>query len=273
MYFDCGQCVGCRMNRASMWTHRIMHHARFFSANSFATLTYNDANLPADGGLDHRHFQLWMKRFRKLISPLHVDFYMAGEYGSLNNRPHYHVIIFGWSDPDRHVYKTTRAGSILYRSPVLEATWQLGYSSIGDLTEASAGYTARYIITKLTGDMAAAYSYTDPATGEIIKLRPPYNCMSRRTGIGKHWIDKYMDDVYNYDKLISNGRVLRPPKYYDKQREKLDFIEGTNEMAVIKLRRQRLALQREITSLTNEANRVINIQRAGLLPRGLNNNF
>ena len=66
-----------------------MHEASLWRDNCFVTLTYGRDQLPAFGSLDHRDFQLFMKRVRK-YSETPVRFYMSGEYGPQNSRPHYH---------------------------------------------------------------------------------------------------------------------------------------------------------------------------------------
>ena len=71
---------------------RCNHEASLYSVNSFVTLTYDDEHLPGDQCLDHRDFQLFMKRLRKRFPS---RFFMCGEYGGLNGRPHYHSILFG----------------------------------------------------------------------------------------------------------------------------------------------------------------------------------
>lgn len=70
MEVPCGQCLGCRLDRARMWTSRIIHEAslhEYDHGNSFVTLTYDDKNLPNNWSLDKRHFQLFMKRLRKFF--------------------------------------------------------------------------------------------------------------------------------------------------------------------------------------------------------------
>jgi len=41
--------------------------------------------------------------------------------------------------------------------------------------------------------------------------------MSRRSGIGKEWLDKYLRDVYPNDSIFVRGKMrkVKPPKYYD----------------------------------------------------------
>lgn len=61
----CGQCIGCRLERSRQWALRCLHEASCYEKNVFATLTYDEEHLPADGSLDLPEFQRFMKRLRK----------------------------------------------------------------------------------------------------------------------------------------------------------------------------------------------------------------
>ena len=113
-------------------------------------------------------------------------------------------------------------------------------SELGTVTFESAGYVARYIMKKITGDAAEDhYTYLDEDTGEIIERKPEYNCMSRRPGIGKQWFDLYGDETYRDDFVVVNGKKVKPPKYYDRQFELL----YPYEMEQIKFDREENALK------------------------------
>lgn len=218
----CGQCIGCRLERSRQWAIRCMHEASMHSENSFLTLTYAPEHLPSDGSLNHRHFQLFMKRLRKR-SGRKLRFYMCGEYGENFERPHYHALIFGFDFPDKSFWSSTPAGSKVYRSAMLEELWPFGFSLIGDVTFQSAAYVSRYIMKKITGDPADVhYRTVDLSTGELVQLKPEYNRMSLRGGIGKSWFDKFSSDVYPHDHVIVNGHPTKPPRYYDRQLAKSD---------------------------------------------------
>ena len=88
----CGQCWGCRLRRAQDWELRITHEAAMWPRNCFVTLTYGRDQLPPNGSLCHRDFQLFMKRLRKVF--IDARFYMCGEYGEENGRPHFHACLF-----------------------------------------------------------------------------------------------------------------------------------------------------------------------------------
>lgn len=220
LQINCGQCIGCRLERSRQWAMRCMHEASLYSTNCFVTLTYDDVHLPCDGGLRYRDFQLFMKRLRKRFGK-EIRFYMCGEYGPLHGRPHYHACLFNHDFPDREFWSKTPSGSLLFVSKELEKLWPFGFSSVGDVTFESAAYVARYIMKKITGDLAkVAYSHTDPETGEIISVEPEFNGMSLRPGIGAPWLEKFSSDVYPRDYVVVRGKKMRPPKYYDKLIEK-----------------------------------------------------
>lgn len=261
----CGQCIGCRLTRSRNWACRCMHEASLHRYNCFITVTYAPEHLPPDGSLVKRHHQLFLKRLRKAAAkfpphnppvggggiltstPAHQDgatdapqkaasrpslrYYMAGEYGSKLQRPHYHFCIFGIDFADKRYWQTTGAGSKIYRSPLLEQLWPYGHSTVGELNFESAAYTARYCIKKQTGKNAKThYERIDPETGEIYNLLPEYNEMSRgnrnarNNAIGRNWLEKYKSDVFDAlpGQVLVRGKPTNAPRYYMKQLEKWD---------------------------------------------------
>lgn len=253
----CGQCVFCRLERARQWAIRCMHEASLYGDNNlFVTLTYADEHLPMMSLLETRqirttlvkkHFQDFMKRLRIKfaherrnvygIVQKDIRFYMCGEYGEENDRPHYHAILFNLCLPDLWEWKTHR-GFKYYRSPTLESLWTFGHSVVGEVNFETANYVARYVLKKQVGKAALDHYCTQDAQGEILFDRlPEYNDMSRRGGIGKPWFEKFKSDVYPADLVISRGREMRPPKAYDLWYAK----ENPEEMREIKLKRVEVA--------------------------------
>lgn len=213
-----------------------MHEASMHEHNSFITLTYDAEHVPDRGQLEHKDFQDFMKRLRKHGA---VRYYMAGEYGSLNGRPHYHAGLFGWDWDDKIFYKTTASGEDIYTSARLQKLWPWGFSSTADVTFESMAYVARYCMDKKTGDAAEEHYKRFDYLGEY-QLNPEYNRMSLKPGIGATWLKKYNQDVYNYDYVIVNGHETRPPKYYDK----LFDAENPLQMEYLKEERIRRAIER-----------------------------
>lgn len=190
-----------------------MHEASLYPHNCFVTLTYDDEHLPSGNSLNYRDFQLFIKRLRKHYRTKTIRFYMCGEYGSQTSRPHFHACLFNIHFSDNKVWKQSDSLSYLHYSPTLNKLWPFGHASIGALNRQTAAYTARYIMQKITGDLAP-----DHYGGRT----PEFNRMSLRPGIGAAWFDRFHRDVYAHDHLIADGSEQSIPKYYDKLHKRLD---------------------------------------------------
>jgi len=255
----CGQCIGCRLERSRQWAMRCVHEAYGHDDNAFITLTYAPEHVPKDGSLIKSHFQKFMKRLRKAISPKLVRFFHCGEYGEKNQRPHYHACLFGYDFPDKILY-TIRDECRLYRSPMLENLWPFGFATVGDVTFESAAYVARYITKKITGDLAEQHYHG---------RQPEYTTMSRRPGIGKLWYENFKGDVFPCDNVVIRGKVMKPPRYYDKQLE----LSDAQLFEKIKIDRKAKALQNAADNTTarlavKETCKIAQFQQ---LKRGLEN--
>lgn len=207
----CRKCISCKMSRAREWAVRCMHEKQMNMETMFITLTYNDEHLPKNEGLNHEHFQLFMKRYRKQIYPKKIKFYMCGEYGENFGRPHYHALIFGHRFNDLEIFNHRDK---LYTSNKLEKLWGKGFCTIGNVTFESAAYVARYIMKKISGDQADLhYKKCDPYTGELLDIEPEYNRMSNRPAIGASWFDEYGSDIHD-GTLHLDGKGIPIPTYY-----------------------------------------------------------
>lgn len=201
----CGQCIGCRLDRARKWAVRCMHEKSMHKENCFLTLTYSDDNIPPNGSLNKRDVVLFLKRLRRKYGS-GIRFFQCGEYGERLMRPHHHMLVFGFNFSDRKLF-SIRNGVRLYTSLELQELWPHGFSTIGDVTFDSACYVARYITKKITGDKK-----NDHYRGRVEE----YITMSRRPGIGGNWYKKYKEDIYSYDRLVvAHKHICRPGRYYD----------------------------------------------------------
>lgn len=211
----CGQCVGCRLERSRQWAVRCMHESAMHNANCFVTLTYDERNVPRDMSLCYMDFQKFLKRLRRSLDEKKMRFYMCGEYGEKFKRPHYHACLFGYRPVDLTYWRKSEAGFDLFRSESLEKIWGLGSVEIGDVSFESAGYIARYIMKKVTGDNAEKhYEMVDGDTGEVYSRRAEFTRMSLKPGIGRSWYDKYKDEVFPLDRVVVRGIECPVPRYY-----------------------------------------------------------
>ncbi|WP_444462071.1 rolling circle replication-associated protein [Rhodobacter capsulatus] len=88
----CRQCWRCRQNRVNDYVARSLAEASTSSVTATVTLTYAPRDDLADKVLHPRHFQLFMKLLRRAGHK--VRYLVAGEYGDLRGRAHFHALLF-----------------------------------------------------------------------------------------------------------------------------------------------------------------------------------
>lgn len=163
----CGKCWMCLARRRREWSFRLSEELKVSSSAKFVTLTYDDDHLPrSDIGfpvVEKRDVQLWLKRLRKRLqaSGDKIRYFLVSEYGSHTKRPHYHAILFNLPlECDLQ--------------DLLVSTWQKGHVHIGDVTDASISYCAKYCM-----------AYEEEFPEEITR---PFMLCSKRPPIGGSYL-------------------------------------------------------------------------------------
>lgn len=193
--YPCGQCKPCRINRRRVWSHRIILESINHDSSVFATLTYDDENIPEGGTLDPRALQLFLKRLRKVYDGTKIRYFAVGEYGSSSNRPHYHIALFGFPKCLRGRTRQSRhKEGPLYRAccchcEAVKRIWGKGSIELASLEPASAAYIAGYTVKKMTAK-----------DDERLNGRyPEFARMSLRPGIGAWFMDDIADTLLTHD--------------------------------------------------------------------------
>lgn len=223
----CQKCLGCKSAYATQWANRCVHEASEWDFNSFLTLTYDDDHVPP--ALRPDHLQKFVKRLRKRASdsPRAINrdrshgirVFACGEYGSQQQRPHYHLLLFNCAFPDQLL-----AGRELYESPLVNDLWKYGSNRIGEVNARSANYVAQYSLKKQAPRDYGAYKVmvVDPETGELLRystryrVQPPFLRMSTRPAIGLRWLTRYSRDL-EPGYLVEEGGQHTIPRYYRKK--------------------------------------------------------
>lgn len=188
--------------------------------NTCVTLTYDDEHLPENHMLSKPDLQKFFKRLRNRRAVKSIRYLAAGEYGGKTSRPHYHVVLFGEFFGDR--YETfSRDGQALTHSFELDEVWKNGTATIDDASFGAICYAAGYCAKKavaerqLTGPIE---ELTNPETGEVTykALAPEFRLMSMHPGLGREYIERNFERVYELGYCEIQGRKFAIPTYYDR---------------------------------------------------------
>jgi hypothetical protein len=131
----CGKCPPCMKRRTSGWSFRLVKEGDVSNSALFVTLTYDTKYVPITKKgyltLCKDDVQRFFKRLRKLTKEK-IKYFIVGEYGTQKMRPHYHIILF---NANREMIARAWA----------KDGRELGSIFIGDVSEASIGYTLKYM--------------------------------------------------------------------------------------------------------------------------------
>ena len=178
----CGRCLGCRIDYSRTWANRMILELQDNPKAIFVTLTYNNQHVPkADNGrmtLNVRDVQLFFKRLRKAFTGIRIRYYLAGEYGPKNLRPHYHAIIYGLDISSFDALRCIGHNALkqdYYTSQRLENIWGNGFVMMSPVSYKTCAYVARYTLKK---------HYGEPHYYEKLGIHPEFAVWSRKPGIG-----------------------------------------------------------------------------------------
>lgn len=209
----CGKCLGCQLDYSRDWSVRCILEASRYQRNCFLTLTFDKEHVPERVSKDD--LSNFMKRLRNMFPKANIRFFGCGEYGEIFSRPHYHVIIFNFDFADKKRFNKT-----LFTSEDLNKLWPYGYATIGEVSQASCGYVARYCMKKRSKESL----YGDE-----------FVLMSRRPGIGEFYFIEH-PDMFDTDFVYGNfGKRFKAsiPRYYKKLAEKYGLcIDEFNDRAI-----------------------------------------
>lgn len=163
----------------------------------FVTLTYSPENLPPGNNLSKKEIQLYIKRIRKALPHREIKYYAVGEYGGINGRAHYHLIMLGLKPAD---------------AEIAEKCWQnKGHVKISDdVNELTTAYTAGYVQKK----------WNKKEKAQNKDKQPPFSLMSKGLGL-----DYAKDNEKLFKKnvfIMYRGKKAPIPRYF---RKKLGITE------------------------------------------------
>lgn len=236
--FPCGKCLNCLKKRISGWSFRLMMEEKRSSSAYFITFTYDTDSVPIskNGFMELRKsdVQRFFKRLRKNHDydngcdsirgkdTQSIRYFAVGEYGGNTRRPHYHAIIYN-ADLSKLIgerdAKFVKMGKLLLdgERPYYCDAWTkkekgkprkyIGHITVGKVSEASVGYTLKYMQKPAWRPMHR----NDDRT-------PQFSLMSKRLGsnyLNEAMIKWHMEDVN--ERMYCNlkgGQKIGMPRYY-----------------------------------------------------------
>ncbi|GHT17380.1 hypothetical protein AGMMS4956_20860 [Bacteroidia bacterium] len=186
MDVPCGHCIPCRVAHSREWATRIVHEAQYWPHNSFTTLTYDEDQVPKDGGLVPDDLTKFFKRMRK--AGFNLKYFACGEYGEKYGRPHYHSLLFG-------------VGIMDYQK--VQDTWGHGSVDMGTLSYDSARYCADYILKRYNGPL-----------GKKIYGHHLAPFQRSSAGIGLRYCMDHAEEIKRDLSIKLRGHEVGIPRYY-----------------------------------------------------------
>ena len=208
----CGKCESCKEAKKEDWAIRCDMEARMYLKNAFITLTYRDECLPRY--LSKGHLRRFIKRI--INHDPDVKYFGCGEYGELNGRPHYHLLLFGFFPDDAFlkVGVQSKSGFEIYESKILEKLWNKGFVEVQTVSVDAAFYVSGYVNKKTGID-----------DGFLIHSK----------GLGFEYMKQHFDELKESRCYVSkNGYVHFLPRAFKRLSERLGLsYEDDPELKVL----------------------------------------
>lgn len=199
-FVPCGYCLACMASKRTWLTDVCNYEYNKYGCGSFTTLTYDDEHINIQGNravLNYKDFQDFNKRLRENLYReygfrINYSFVVVGEYGSENERPHMHLLIFGldWAKHDK----------------IITESWNMGIVDNKPIKRGGITYVLKYMDKDRIRNNKHYNKNKD--------LRP---FMKHSIGIGNDFIKEHMKEIIeNYGSYsLDNGITLKPiPSYY-----------------------------------------------------------
>lgn len=219
----CGKCPECQKDYYTNWATRGYYELKKWQSSIFITLTYSEENLPKDKSLSKCEVQRFIKRVKKHFgscrsNPIRQTY--CGEYGSITQRPHYHVILYNCEFSDKRPHRKSETGHDIFTSATLQKLWPYGFSEFGYATPASVAYIYKYILKKKTRKEKKQPLVIE-VDGFTYEVAHEFVESSRNPGIGAHLKES---ESIKKGYLSVDGVRKKLPKYYLEHLKKADPV-------------------------------------------------
>lgn len=203
----CRWCMGCRVQRrlylSTLTRLEVFEYYKKGRGSSFVTLTFSDDYI-GNNSLSVKESQDFIKKFRehlsrnehfpkkkvdnvfnKIVEVPDFKFISVGEYGSEEQRKHYHMIFLGVP--------------LNVCEPLIHKLWRKGIYEVSSVTNGRIRYILKYLDKQVHGEYSKML-YEDNG------LEPPFINMSK--GIGYEYINSHLDSIYDNNGISLGGKIF-----------------------------------------------------------------
>jgi len=197
IWVDCGKCHACKLKRRNQWVVRLATQWTDTPRAFWSLFTYDNEHVPAFNELGKKRFSAFIKRFRSYLK-YHwnwkgIKYFVSGEYGDKNHRPHFHAIIYNL--PPCPYNRKNVCPALKLK---MEMLWKQGF-----------------VKTKMLSDVNQIYYTCKYAVKGLADHKDSKPCILFSKGLGLNYvkknIDKYKKDVHNI--LKPKVPILRVGKF------------------------------------------------------------
>lgn len=219
----CGQCLACRINDTRAWFVRSHFELKKIERpfHYFLTLTYDNEHLP-DDGLCHKED---LKKFLNNLNTsfgLKMRYFATSDYGSINNRAHYHAIILS---------------SCKVTADQINRIWKKGFVYLKSCNTENIKYTLRYTVKKVPFEKNDGRNFRLISKGWGDNVSKYYTGQEYFVIDGKKYgIPDYLKKKLGIDKekIITyysvESSILNCPNYFEKTENSEKFISEMNKL-------------------------------------------
>lgn len=231
----CGKCENCKKDYKRQWALRCECEAKSHEKNCFVTLTFDNNHVVEE--VSKADLKKFIKDLRN--HGIKVRYFGCGEYGHHpitgdRNRPHYHIILFGYFPDDCKPIAKSKTNFWMYKSRFIESIWQKGLCVVQDFDSQCASYVAGYVDKKIEDEA--------------------FICMSTKPGIGYEFYRRNLDHLADTGEYIAKGGFKsKLPRYFEKVADSAFY-----DLSVLK--EKRILMSEQITLAQCQEHGFLNVE-------------
>lgn len=214
----CGKCDTCRREHAQEWAIKLINESKYHKKCSFITLTFSSTILLDKNSKAYKYganpsfvfhienskeyVRKFIKRLRKHFNNKRLTYYLVGEYGDKNKRPHWHMLLFNENfEKDRMPMPMSKTDHVQYHSETLSKLWACGRISIEDCNPNNIIYISQYSVKKFKNN-------------DERKKYKAVQSFSNRSKFNVKWVRRNPTEIIKGYIADKDGKKYRIPKSY-----------------------------------------------------------